>query len=73
MRMNNYSTDYSASIVYCPSRHEGDETGWYWEVRVNGMLMYDPIYLEKSRIMAEAMVLKYMAEAIGIKEELAEL
>jgi hypothetical protein len=72
MRQDNYSTEYSAKIVYCPPGDDG-ESGWYWEVRINGGLAYDPIYLEKSRITAEAMVLKYMAEALAVKEELAGL
>lgn len=69
MRQDNYSTEYSAKIVYCPPDDRITESGWYWEVRMNGNLLYDPIYLEKSRIMAEAMVLKYIAQALAIEEQ----
>lgn len=72
MRQDNYSTEYSSRIVYCPPGDDG-ESGWYWEVRINGGLFADPIYLEKSRLIAEEKVLKYMAEALAIKEELAVL
>ena len=71
MRTNNYSTEYSAKIVYCPPDDRNPDSGWYWEVRVNGKLAYDPIDLERSRLTAEAMVLKCMAEALAVKEELA--
>ena len=60
--------EYNAIIEYSPSIYEGDESGWYWEVRVDGKSFADPVYLEKSRIMAEAMVLKYMAKALAIEE-----
>lgn len=73
MRQDNYSTEYSARIVYCPPDDYLGESGWYWEVRVNGKLTYDCINLERSRLMAEEMVLKYMAEALAVKEELAGL
>jgi hypothetical protein len=73
MRQDNYSTEYSARIVYCPSDDRNPDSGWYWEVRINGKLAYDPIDLERSRLTAEEMVLKYMAEALAVKEELAGL
>ena len=73
MRQNNYSTEYAAKIVYCPPDDRITESGWYWEVRINGKLAFDPIYLERSRLIAEEMVLKYMAEALAVKEELAGL
>lgn len=67
MRETNYSTDYSARIVCIPGE------GYCWEVRVNGRLYADEILPERSRLIAESMVLKYMADALGIGEGLATL
>ena len=73
MRQDNYSTDYSARIVYCPPDDRHPDSGWDWEVRVDGRLFADSINLERSRLMAEEMVLKYMAEALAVSEDLAGL
>ena len=67
MRETNYRTDYSANIVCIPGE------GYCWEVRVNGRIFADEILPERSRLIAESMVVKYMTEAVGVGEEVAEI
>ena len=62
--------ELSAKITYCPPREDGGDSGWCWEVRVNGYPYADEILPEKSRIIAEELVGKYVLEALAIEKEL---
>lgn len=62
--------ELSAKITYCPPGEDGGDSGWCWEVRVNGNMIAEEILPETSRITAEAKVAKYLMEAMGYEKGL---
>lgn len=58
------TTEIAASIAYVAPNNRSDG-GWYWDVRLNDKLYAEEILPEKSRIVAEEQVRKYLNEILN--------